>query len=132
LYLAIDSPCVNAGSDTAIVLGLEGKTTRLDSKPDSSVVDIGYHHPMSNPFFIADTTKDPADGGVVIVWTSRVGKAYQVYYASLLGSQPVWKALGTALPGTGGLMSIKDTGDGARPAPIGPSVKQRFYRIEER
>jgi hypothetical protein len=132
LYLAIDSPCVNAGTDTAIVLGLEGKTTRLDSKPDSGVVDIGYHHPVSNPFFIADTAKDPADGGVVIVWTSRMGKTYQVYYASLLGSQPVWKALGAALPGTGGLMSIKDTGDGTRPAPTGPSVKQRFYRIEER
>ena len=39
-----DSPCVNAGSDTAANLGLDTKTTRTDQVPDSGQVDIGYHY----------------------------------------------------------------------------------------
>jgi len=132
LYLADDSPCVNAGSSSAFALGLEDKTTRLDAKPDIGVADIGYHYPSSNVFHVVATSNDPADGGVVIFWTSRVGKSYEVYYTEDLGPGAVWKPLGVAVPGTGSLMSVKDTGDGSRPAPIGDSVKHRFYRVEEK
>ncbi|MCK4886947.1 MAG: right-handed parallel beta-helix repeat-containing protein [Planctomycetes bacterium] len=42
---ASDSPCVNAGNDTASNLGLDDVTTRTDGVYDIGTVDIGYHHP---------------------------------------------------------------------------------------
>ena len=39
-----DSPCVDAGSDTAAKLGLQDKTTRTDKRGDTGIVDIGYHY----------------------------------------------------------------------------------------
>ncbi|UCD85471.1 MAG: right-handed parallel beta-helix repeat-containing protein, partial [Deltaproteobacteria bacterium] len=39
-----DSPCIDAGSDTAASLGLDDKTTRTDNVPDSGIVDMGYHY----------------------------------------------------------------------------------------
>ncbi len=41
-----DSPCVDAGSDTAANLGLDDKTTRTDNVPDSGTVDMGYHYEL--------------------------------------------------------------------------------------
>ena len=41
-----DSPCVDAGSDTAENLGLNTRTTRTDQVPDSGIVDMGYHYPI--------------------------------------------------------------------------------------
>jgi hypothetical protein len=41
---AADSPCVDAGSESAVIVALDGRTTRSDSELDSGQVDIGYHH----------------------------------------------------------------------------------------
>ncbi|HUW18461.1 MAG TPA: S8 family serine peptidase [Sedimentisphaerales bacterium] len=46
---AVDSPCVDAGSDTAVNLGLDSCTTRTDQAVDQGIVDMGYHYPMPNP-----------------------------------------------------------------------------------
>ena|GEM_PF-3185297 len=45
---AADSPSVDAGSDTAVSLGLGlcGRTTRTDEVCDTGVVDMGYHYPV--------------------------------------------------------------------------------------
>ncbi|MCK4625309.1 MAG: hypothetical protein KAV00_08370, partial [Phycisphaerae bacterium] len=43
---AADSPCVGAGSDTAVNLGLCKRTTRTDEVPDTDIVDMGYHYPV--------------------------------------------------------------------------------------
>jgi len=59
-----DSPCGDAGSDTAVNLGLGlcGRTTRTDEVPDTGVVDIGYHYPVDcNDNGIPDD-EDIADG----------------------------------------------------------------------
>ena len=45
-----DSPCVNAGSDTAANLGMDIYTTRTDQEADTGTVDMGYHY----DFNIAD------------------------------------------------------------------------------
>jgi len=42
-----DSPCLDAGSDTAANLGLDEYTTRTDILADSGQVDMGYHYPYS-------------------------------------------------------------------------------------
>ncbi len=39
-----DSPCIDAGSDTASNLGLDARTTRTDGVTDSGTVDLGYHY----------------------------------------------------------------------------------------
>lgn len=42
-----DSPCVDAGSDLAINLGLDAYTTRTDRIFDKEIVDMGYHYPLA-------------------------------------------------------------------------------------
>lgn len=37
------SPCIDAGSGTALALGLHDRTTRTDGEPDAGTVDTGYH-----------------------------------------------------------------------------------------
>ena len=41
------SPCVDAGSDTAANLGLYVLTTRRDEVGDAGTVDMGYHYPVT-------------------------------------------------------------------------------------
>jgi hypothetical protein len=43
LYLAADSPCVDAGGDTAANLGYAAGTTRADGTLETGAVDLGYH-----------------------------------------------------------------------------------------
>lgn len=42
---AVDSACVDAGSDTAAYLGMDIFTTRTDEVGDKGCVDMGYHYP---------------------------------------------------------------------------------------
>jgi hypothetical protein len=44
-YLDPSSPCVDAGSMSAYSAGIADKTTRTDGRPDTGIVDIGYHYP---------------------------------------------------------------------------------------
>ncbi len=39
------SPCVDAGGQSAQVLGLHRMSTRLDGRPDTGMVDLGFHYP---------------------------------------------------------------------------------------
>ncbi len=41
---SMDSPCLNAGSDSAANLGLDRLTTRTDGVNDSGAVNLGYHY----------------------------------------------------------------------------------------
>jgi len=43
-YLAADSPCINAGSMSAIAAGLDAKTTQVLGGLDADTVDIGVHY----------------------------------------------------------------------------------------
>ena len=55
---AATSPCVDAGSDQAGVLGLSRYTTRTDRVPDTGVVDLGYHHRFLDPCRFCDLARD--------------------------------------------------------------------------
>ena len=48
------SPCINAGSRSAVEAGLSDQTTRIDSSPDDGIVDIGGHYPVSGWIIIAE------------------------------------------------------------------------------
>ncbi len=95
-----------------------------------AIIDIRPQ--QTRTFSVFGSSRDPADGGVVISWTSQAGKTYQVYYTEDLGLGAVWNLLVPAMPGTGSVMSAKDTGDSGRAAPAGGAVKRRFYRVEEK
>lgn len=52
---ALDSPCVDAGDDTASNLGLDAMTTRSDEATDAGIVDMGYHYPVTGaPLVMGD------------------------------------------------------------------------------
>jgi hypothetical protein len=53
---AQNSPCVDAGSDTAANLGLNDYTTRTDEFRDKGIVDMGYHY--SIPLRSADIAQN--------------------------------------------------------------------------
>jgi hypothetical protein len=75
----VDSPCVDAGSDTAANLGLDTRTTRTDQIPDSGIVDMGYHYPLGSPCpgdIDGDGDTDHADLGALLgAWDSEPGDA---------------------------------------------------------
>jgi hypothetical protein len=52
-----NSPCIDAGSDTAANIGLDEYTTRTDQMADAGIVDMGYHYV---PLFenVADINED--------------------------------------------------------------------------
>ncbi|MBN2209418.1 MAG: hypothetical protein JW759_09000, partial [Candidatus Coatesbacteria bacterium] len=43
-YLDPESPCINAGSQSAEAAGLSSRTTQTDGTPDTGQVDMGYHY----------------------------------------------------------------------------------------
>jgi len=43
-YLATNSPCVDAGTNTAAFWGAANNTTRTDGTGDQGVMDLGYHY----------------------------------------------------------------------------------------
>lgn len=43
-FQSVSSPCIDAGSDSAMALGLASRTTATDGGGDSGLVDIGYHY----------------------------------------------------------------------------------------
>ena len=45
-YLHPDSPCIDAGSQSASAAGLSGRTTQTDGTPDTGTVDMGFHYPI--------------------------------------------------------------------------------------
>ncbi|HUT03994.1 MAG TPA: right-handed parallel beta-helix repeat-containing protein [bacterium] len=45
-YLHPNSPCIDAGSQSAEEAGVSDRTTQADGTPDSGTVDMGYHYPI--------------------------------------------------------------------------------------
>jgi hypothetical protein len=67
----VNSPCVDAGSDTAVNLGMDQLVTRTDRIEDSGIVDMGYHYPSTiviNPDVSRDGRVDLVDFGIVSGW----------------------------------------------------------------
>lgn len=53
------SPCVDAGSDTAANLELDTMTTRSDEGTDTGAVDMGHHYPVTGkPLIMGDYDRD--------------------------------------------------------------------------
>ncbi len=96
-----DSPCVDAGSDTAENIGLSEFTTRSDGMPDEGIVDMGYHAPYA--LWIYSITRDSND--ITIHWSTQPGISYTVQHSTDMenwtdvpvGTTHTWADVGGAL-----------------------------------
>ncbi len=77
---ASDSPCVDAGSDTAEELGFDTSTTRTDSVGDTATIDMGYHYPL--PWALSITSIETASDDVTIEWSAWPGVSYIVQWST--------------------------------------------------
>lgn len=72
-YLATNSPCVNAGSAPASVIGLSNYTTHADGTLDSGTVDLGYHYTsgiLQSPLAQLYVAADGSDSNQGTNWTT--------------------------------------------------------------
>ncbi|MDD5707372.1 MAG: DUF1565 domain-containing protein [Kiritimatiellae bacterium] len=89
LYLATNSPCIDAGSANVSSLGLDARTTRADGAKDTGTVDLGYHPASGFASTVADLYVSP---------TGSDGSATPTN--PLTPYRSITKALSTALDGT--------------------------------
>ncbi|UCE99618.1 MAG: right-handed parallel beta-helix repeat-containing protein [Planctomycetota bacterium] len=90
---AVDSPCVDAGSNTAAALGMNIFTTRTDAGGDTGTADIGYHYPIPNP---ADIN---GDGVVNFLDFAILGSDWMTEF---------WLSGDIAPPGGDGIVNMAD------------------------
>jgi predicted outer membrane repeat protein len=87
----VNSPCVDAGSDTAANLGLDSYTTRSDEVTDTDVVDMGYHYPTFEATDLTDIglvfpiNESIMSSPPVYVWSSD-GGAQSTYVVDMATS----------------------------------------------
>ena len=72
LYLGNGSPAINAGSGTAGLSGLAGRTTRLSGAVDDAPLDIGYHFIPGIPAGAANRYA-AYDSGLADIYVSPTG-----------------------------------------------------------
>jgi hypothetical protein len=87
-WQAVDSLCVDAGSDTAAVLDMDQCTTRIDEVADEGIVDMGYHYGNCGPAAIPGDID--GDGDVD-------GDDYALFAAGWYCREPNMIAKGTAM-----------------------------------
>jgi len=88
----MNSPCVDAGNDSAANLGLNLFTTRTDHMGDAGMVDIGYHYPN----FTTISLQFPRSGSLpfsspTFAWMTDAGQD-NVYVVDffIYPSGPLW------------------------------------------
>ena len=73
-FLSTDSLCVNAGSRSAAVAGLDTFTTSTNGQPDSGLVDIGFHFPggytPGTALYVAAIGSDTNNGTALLPYRS--------------------------------------------------------------
>ncbi len=108
---AADSPCVDMGSDTAAMLGMDRLTTRTDGIRDTGIVDMGYHaaYPLRIDWMFQS-------GDIIIIhWNAQPGLSYTVEWSA---DRETWYQLYI------GPFDLWADGDTA-------SYTQKYYRVRE-
>ena len=110
-----DSPCVDAGSDTAANLGLDTLITRTDGIPDAGIVDMGYHAPYALRIYRIV----PAGDDICIFWSVREGVSYVVEWSP---DRFTWNEVAVGAVGSWTDVGVL-TGT--------PTGAKRYYRVRE-
>ncbi|MBN1592748.1 MAG: right-handed parallel beta-helix repeat-containing protein [Candidatus Coatesbacteria bacterium] len=87
-YLDTNSPCIDAGSQSAADAGLDDRTTQVNGTYDSGTVDMGYHYPTEGGNYspqLSDGDVDPDSG------TTETTFVYSVHYYDQDGDEPTVK-----------------------------------------
>jgi parallel beta-helix repeat protein len=108
---AADSPCVDAGSDTAVNLGIDYLSTRTDGAGDMGIVDMGYHAPYALRLGRIECSGD----NVTIYWNALPRGSYTVQWSI---DMQTWNDVYVGATG-----SWTDIGGGL--------VSKKYYRVAE-
>ena len=106
----VNSPCVDAGSDTAQSLGFNRSTTRTDHVRDTGIIDLGYHTYALGIDSVSKTGDD-----ITIHWNAKPHLSYMIQLSTDLEN---W----TSIP-------VGETDTWTDPNAHG--YRHRFYRIRE-
>jgi hypothetical protein len=106
-----DSPCVDAGSNTAEAIGLDTLSTRTDGMSDTGQVDTGYHAVYVLRIGSIGFNSDD----VTIEWNARAGVSYVVEWSD---DRAAWNAV-----------AVGETGSWTDTSAAGTS--SRYYRVRE-
>ena len=112
---AADSPCVDAGSFAADLLGMGRLCTRTDGIRDTGIVDMGYHA----PYALAITSITRSGDDITFNWNAQPGLSYVV---ELSDNRIAWNDVPV-----GAVSSWTDVGVLAGT----PTGAHRYYRVRE-
>ncbi|MBN1916289.1 MAG: right-handed parallel beta-helix repeat-containing protein [Verrucomicrobia bacterium] len=125
---AVTSPCVDAGSDTAVNLGLAQLSTRTDSMWDDGIVDMGYHA----PYVLEISSISRSGDDITIHWNALPSASYVVGWSEdhfvwnevPVGAVEAWTDVGVlAGTPTGAHRYYRVREDVAAPAPGGAATR---------
>ena len=98
-----NSPCIDAGNDTASSLGLDRRATRTDNVRDTGVVDMGYHYLIQPTIHCSLNAAhfSPGDLLTASVEAQNQGNAVSVdvYIGFILPDGTIFCYVGTGLVG---------------------------------
>ena len=89
-YLDTDSPCIDAGSQSAEDAGLDDRTTQVSGTYDSGTVDMGYHYPTEGGNHSPQLSQGDVDPDSGSTDTTFV---YTVHYYDEDGNEPTVKGV---------------------------------------
>jgi len=117
-----DSPCINAGSDTAVNLGLNLNPTRTDGSFDTGKVDMGYHQ---QPHLIFDLD--------IILGTGYAAHfdIYEIYLYMKAHQNFSIDLYLVMIDPSGNIYSLIDWEIGVRPALTGLNLPDGFSLINQ-
>ena len=116
----VDSPCVDAGSDSAENMGLDMLTTSNGSDPDAGTVDMGYHYPVYDGLYITWMARGLDE--IKLFWKGKPGKCYVVEWSLNLED---WYDYVVNVP-VEGLNNVWSWID-----PCIPCFHKKYYRVRE-
>lgn len=101
LYLAPNSPCVNAGTGTVAEAGLEAFTTQTDGALDTGTADMGYHYSTGVQFSAMHLYVSPAGNDTAAGNESAPFKTITRALSVAMGGETIHLAAGTYTPAAG-------------------------------
>ena len=86
----VDSPCVDAGNEMAINLGLDIFSTRTDEIADDGIVDIGFHYFAIAPDIAPDIKANGSGNAITLMTSDTLSVSINLVAGSKLSEDADW------------------------------------------